>query len=217
MRILRASVTTKYTFYSASTDSADIAPLILTNYKKGISSTERVLEVASSLTISGVNASFGEGFEILESRTIVPNFHELTIKAPEMARFARPGQFAVLMANADSERSPFTIIDWNAEEGWVKFILEEVGRSSAEIGALKKGDKLAVASGPLGTPINLDKFESGTSALLLGGCYGIGAIYPIARELKARGVKVTCAIDARAGCLFYIVPSRRLCAGGGCR
>lgn len=150
-----------------------------------------------------VNASFGEGFEILESRTIVPNFHELTIKAPEMARFARPGQFAVLMANADSERSPFTIIDWNAEEGWVKFILEEVGRSSAEIGALKKGDKLAVASGPLGTPINLDKFESGTSALLLGGCYGIGAIYPIARELKARGVKVTCAIEASSAYLLY--------------
>jgi len=145
----------------------------------------------------------GDGYEVLESRTIVPNFHELTIKAPDMARHARAGQFAVLMANADSERSPFTIIDWNAEEGWVKFILEEVGRSSAEIGALKKGDKLAVASGPLGTPLDLGKFESGTSALLLGGCYGIGAIYPIARALKERGVKTVCAIEASSAYLLY--------------
>ncbi len=153
---------------------------------------------------SEARKSSNTGFEILENRTLVPNFHEVTILAPDMAKFARPGQFAVLMGNTDSERSPFTIIDWDAKEGWVKFILEEVGRSSAEIGALKKGEKLAVASGPLGTPVNLDKFEKGTSALLLGGCYGIGAIYPIARELKARGVKVTCAIEASSAyMLFY--------------
>ncbi len=147
--------------------------------------------------------SENEGFEVLDIRTPVPNFHELTICAPEMAKFARAGQFAVLMANKDSERSPFTIIDWNAEEGWVKFILEEVGRSSAELGSLKKGDRLAVASGPLGTPINLDQFENCASALLLGGCYGIGAIYPIARELKSRGVKVTCAIEASSAYMLY--------------
>lgn len=90
------------------------------------------------------------------------------------------------MANSDSERSPFTLIDWNAEEGWVKFIIEEVGRSSAEIGALQKGDRLAVLSGPLGTPLDLGRFKKGSKALLLGGCYGIAAIYPIARELKRR-------------------------------
>lgn len=87
---------------------------------------------------AAAQVKFDAGFEILDNRTVVPNFHEVTVKAPDMAKFARPGQFAILMANADSERSPFTIIDWNAEEGWVKFILEEVGRSSAEVGSLKK-------------------------------------------------------------------------------
>lgn len=152
---------------------------------------------------AAAQVKFDAGFEILDNRTVVPNFHEVTVKAPDMAKFARPGQFAILMANADSERSPFTIIDWNAEEGWVKFILEEVGRSSAEVGSLKKGDRLAVVSGPLGTPIDLDKFEKGSKALLLGGCYGIGAIYPIARELNARGVKVTCAIEASSAYMLY--------------
>ncbi|MFR6033937.1 MAG: hypothetical protein ACLUKN_12640 [Bacilli bacterium] len=56
---------------------------------------------------------------------------------------------------------PFTIIDWNAEEGWIEFIVEEVGRSSSELGALNKGDKIAVMSGPLGTPVDLERFAPG--------------------------------------------------------
>lgn len=134
---------------------------------------------------------------------LVPNFHELTVKAPEAAKFAKPGQFAILMANSNSERSPFTLIDWNADEGWVKFIIEEVGRSSAEIASLQKGDRLAVLSGPLGTPLDMEQFKPGSKALLLGGCYGIAAIYSIARELKKRGVKVVSAIEASSSYMLY--------------
>ena len=142
-------------------------------------------------------------YEIIENKTLVPNFHELKVRAPEVAKFAKPGQFAILMANSRSERSPFTIIDWNADEGWVKFIIEEVGRSSAEIASLSKGDKLRVVSGPLGTPVNLELFAEGSKVLLAGGCYGIGAIYPIARALKERGVKVTAAIEASSAYMLY--------------
>lgn len=145
----------------------------------------------------------GSEFEILENNVLAPNFHELKVKAPKIAKHAKPGQFAVLMAKHNSERSPFTLIDWNAEEGWVKFIIEEVGRSSAEIGALKKGDSLAVLSGPLGEALNLSSFKEGSKALLLGGCYGIAAIFPIARALKEMGVKVSCAIEASSAYMLY--------------
>lgn len=145
----------------------------------------------------------GSEFEILENNTLAPNFHELKVRAPKIAKHAKPGQFAALMANHNSERSPFTLIDWNADEGWVKFIIEEVGRSSAEIGALKPGESLAVLSGPLGEALNLSAFEKGSSALLLGGCYGIAAIFSIARTLKERGVKVTCAIEASSSYMLY--------------
>ena len=136
------------------------------------------------------------GFEVLENKLLAPNFHALKIKSPEMAKYAKAGQFAILMANEKSERSPFTICDWNAEEGWVQFVLEEVGRSSSELARLKAGDFLANASGPLGTPVDLSKFNAGDKVLLLGGCYGIAAIYPIARELKKLGAKVVSAIEA---------------------
>ncbi len=154
--------------------------------------------------VCALNAEKEKGdFEILENKMLVPNFHELKVYAPEVAKFAKAGQFAILMANSHSERSPFTIIDWNASEGWVKFIIEEVGRSSAEIGALKKGDKLRVVSGPLGTPVDIEKLATASKVLLVGGCYGIGAIYPIARALKEKGVSVTVGIEASSGYLLY--------------
>ena len=39
-----------------------------------------------------------EGFALIEKREIVPNMHYLTIEAPQVAGFAKPGQFAILMA-----------------------------------------------------------------------------------------------------------------------
>ncbi len=142
-------------------------------------------------------------FEVLENKLLAPNFHALKIKAPEMAKYAKAGQFAILMANEKSERSPFTICDWNAEEGWVQFVLEEVGRSSSELGRLQAGDFLANASGPLGTPFNFDNFKSGDKVLLLGGCYGIAAIYPVAKKLKEIGAFVSIAIEASTDILVF--------------
>ena len=145
----------------------------------------------------------GEPYEILENTLLAPNFHMLKIKAPEMAKYAKPGQFAILMADANSERSPFTIANWDAKEGWVKFVIEEVGRSSAELGAKKAGEYLATVSGPLGTPLDFSQFDSAKNILLLGGCYGIAAIYPLAREFKKRGKRVVAAIEASSAYLLY--------------
>ena len=137
-------------------------------------------------------------FSAMVSQTLVPNFHALKVKAPDIARHAKAGQFAIIMAYRNSERSPFTLIDWNAEEGWVKFIIEEVGRSSAEIGALKAGDRLFVVSGPLGTPVDLSIFKPGQKVLLAGGCYGIGAIMPVARALAEDRVGEECDYIAQS-------------------
>lgn len=142
-------------------------------------------------------------YEILENELLVPNFHSIKIKAPEMAKYAKPGQFAILMANQNSERSPFTIVDWSEKEGWVQFVIEEVGRSSSELARLKKGDFLESASGPLGTPFDFSKFNKDSKVLLLGGCYGIAAIYPIARKLKQMGARVVAAIEASTAFMVF--------------
>lgn len=140
------------------------------------------------------------GFALLEKREIVPNMHFFKIRAPQVAKFALPGQFVILMAKETSERSPFTLVDWDASEGWISLVIEEVGRSSRELASLKAGDCIAHVSGPLGLPLPI---ENKGTVLLGGGCYGIGAIFPLARALRQAGNRVICAIEASSSYLLY--------------
>src|SRR5690606_13818863 len=75
----------------------------------------------------------------------------------------------------------------------ITLIIEDVGRSSHEIALLNAGDRLAHVSGPLGVPMEIRQYGH---VMLGGGCYGIGAIYPLAKALHASGNRVTCVIEA---------------------
>jgi NAD(P)H-flavin reductase/ferredoxin len=141
------------------------------------------------------------GFPILEKEEVVPNFYTLTVRAPAVARHAKPGQFVIVMVTETSERVPFTLVDWGAEAGTIKLVIEEVGRSSGEIATLQAGDMLAHVTGPLGLPLTIENV--GTVALG-GGCYGIGAIYPLARAYKEAGNRVICVMEACSSYTLYM-------------
>jgi NAD(P)H-flavin reductase len=136
---------------------------------------------------------------VVANEPLVPNFYRVVIEAPAIARHARAGQFVIVMVRETSERVPFTLADWNAEQGTITLIVEEVGRSSHEIVSLRAGDRLAHVTGPLGVPLPIENV--GTVAVG-GGCYGIGAIYPIARAMKEAGNRVIAAIE---GCSYFML------------
>lgn len=140
------------------------------------------------------------GFLIRKKEEIAPNFHSFVVEAREIARYARPGQFIMLMAGETSERVPFTLTDWDPEEGTILFIIEETGRSSRELCALRAGDRIAHVSGPLGAPLDLSGADT---VALAGGCYGIGAIYPFAKALHRAGKRVFVILEASSHFLMY--------------
>ena len=145
--------------------------------------------------------SSSAGFAITEKKEIAPNMHFFKVVAPQVAKFAQPGQFVILMAQETSERSPFTLVDWDAEAGTISLVIEEVGRSSRELASLTAGETMAHVSGPLGLPLEI---ENRGTVVLGGGCYGIGAIYPLARALRQAGNRVICAIEASSSYLLYM-------------
>jgi NAD(P)H-flavin reductase len=126
--------------------------------------------------------------------------HLLRIHAPQVAAYAKPGQFVILMAKETSERTPFTLADWDAKAGSITLIIEEVGRSSRELISLSQGARLAHVSGPLGQAFPIE--HKGT-VVLGGGCYGIGAILPLARALKDVGNRVISVIEGSSAYLLY--------------
>jgi ferredoxin--NADP+ reductase len=112
----------------------------------------------------------------------------------------QPGQFVIVRADEHSERIPLTVADWNRSEGTISCVFIQVGTSTYKLGQLKAGDVLNAFVGPLGKPMDLN--FSGTAALV-GGCYGIGSIYPIARDLKEKGNRVISIIEGRSKFLLY--------------
>jgi ferredoxin--NADP+ reductase len=137
---------------------------------------------------------------VVERRMVVPNVHLLTVEAPEVAEAARPGNFVILRPDEQGERIPLTLADWDVVAGSVTSVFVQVGASTAKLARLRAGDEISSYAGPLGNETEIDHFGT---VLLIGGCYGIGSIRPIARALKAAGNRVVALIEARSAYLLY--------------
>ncbi|MDD8014419.1 MAG: sulfide/dihydroorotate dehydrogenase-like FAD/NAD-binding protein [Acidobacteriota bacterium] len=137
---------------------------------------------------------------ILQRKRLVPNIHLIEVHAPEVARKCRPGQFVIIMPDSRGERIPLTIADWDMAKGSVTSVFMVVGTSTQKLSLLREGDEIPVYTGPLGRPSEIKNFGT---VLCVGGCFGIAAIYPIARALKECGNRVISLIDVRADYLLY--------------
>ncbi|MEW5951674.1 MAG: sulfide/dihydroorotate dehydrogenase-like FAD/NAD-binding protein [Elusimicrobia bacterium] len=135
-----------------------------------------------------------EKYEILEKKDLSPSIAQHIIKAPLIAAKAQAGHFVILMAQENGERIPVTLVDWSPKEGWIKVIIQAIGKSTAQMNSLKTGDFFAEVAGPLGTPVEIKKY--GTVAGV-GGGVGIAELYPIARAFKQAGNKVISILGAR--------------------
>ncbi len=139
-------------------------------------------------------------YKILENEMIVPNIHRLKLEAPAVAASARPGQFVILRAEEDGERIPISISDWDAGEGSVTVFVVNAGRTTDTLVGIEAGKSIPTVVGPLGTPTEIDSFGT---VMCVGGCFGNGSIYPIARALKEKGNRVITVVEARSSYLLY--------------
>jgi ferredoxin--NADP+ reductase len=139
-------------------------------------------------------------FRIIESKMLVPNMHLLTVQAPEVARSVEPGHFVIVRAEEDGERIPLTVSDWDPEAGTITLIFLAIGRTTQKLASLQAGGSLPTVVGPLGKAMEIGHFGH---VVCVGGCYGIGSIYPIARALKNCGNTVTVVVEARSSYLLY--------------
>lgn len=131
-------------------------------------------------------------FEILQKDDIAPGLVLLRIKAPEVAKKTKPGQFVMVRADEVGERIPLSIADW--DDSSITVIIQDVGVTTRKLSALVKGDIILNLAGPLGKPSKIENY--GTVAVV-SGCFGTGPGFAMARELKSAGNKVVYVIEAR--------------------
>jgi len=139
-------------------------------------------------------------FAIVDKKEIVPNTYVVSVYAPTIAEKCLPGQFVIAMVNEKSERIPYTISDFDRKKGTITMVILEVGRSSREMANMQIGQHLAHFVGPLGKPVEIKKYGT---VLCAGGCFGVGAILPIARAMKEAGNKVICIEEASSHYLLH--------------
>ncbi len=136
--------------------------------------------------------------KVLKREIIVPNIHHLVLASDFIHKNSRAGEFIVVRADEFGERIPLNLVDWDEES--VSTVFMEVGTSTRKLANFKAGDELADIAGPLGRPTEMVQDKT---ILCVGGCYGIGAIYPVIRALKEKGNRVITAIEARSDFLLY--------------
>ena len=130
---------------------------------------------------------------ILEIDEIAPAFKSYVIHDPVIARRHRAGQFVMVMMHEHSERIPLTIADSDAVRGTIRLVVQEVGKTTMEMGTLQPGDPIEVV-GPLGKPTHIEKFGT---CVCVGGGAGIAPLLPIAFALSKAGNNVVSILGGR--------------------
>ena len=139
-------------------------------------------------------------YEVLEREVLAPGLVLLKIRAPAVAGKALAGQFIIVRAEEFSERIPLSLADWDEES--VMVIVQDVGVSTRKLCSLQKGDFIQNLAGPLGVPSRIQMY--GTVAIV-GGCFGIGPGFALARALKEAGNRVLFIVEARnEGWTFWL-------------
>jgi ferredoxin--NADP+ reductase len=139
-------------------------------------------------------------YRILEKRQLAPAIKMMVVEAPNAARKARAGQFVIVRVDEPGERIPLTIADHDPQRGTVTLIVQEVGKTTLQMGALAVGDSLVTVAGPLGHATEIENYGT---VVCVGGGVGIAPIFPIARALKEAGNEVVSIIGARSHDLLF--------------
>lgn len=139
-------------------------------------------------------------YEILAIEDLTPVTKMYEIRAPDVASKARAGQFVIIRIHEKGERIPLTIADYDRDRGTITLVVQEVGKTTAEMSTMQAGDPLASFTGPLG---NASEVEQYGTVICIGGGFAIAPIYPIARALKKAGNVVISILGVRSRELLF--------------
>ncbi len=126
-------------------------------------------------------------FRILKKQPLNPTVTLMKIEAPAVAKKANPGQFIILRTDAEGERIPLTIADYDTSEGSVTIIFQVVGATTEKLNHMNEGDFLQDFVGPLGKATNT---AGKKKVAVVGGGVGCAIAYPVAKKFHQLGTIV---------------------------
>jgi dihydroorotate dehydrogenase electron transfer subunit len=153
-----------------------------------------------------------EDAEVLSTTAHAGDQHVIRLRAPEIARRARPGAFVHLRcAPTLAMRRPMSIMLVDGTQGTFDVLFKAHGAGTAELAARKVGETLS-AMGPIGLPFKLDAYRP--RPLLIGGGVGIPPMVYLSDHMrKLKGVSPFVVMGSEVPFPFRAQPSRIMVAG----
>ena len=147
-------------------------------------------------------------FEIVTKKPLGPKVWLMDVVAPLVAGKAMPGQFLIVRTDAEGERIPLTVCDYDREKGQVTIVFQTVGAETERMSRLEVGDRFADVVGPLGNPSDLcelpmDELKK-KKILFIAGGVGTAPVYNQLKWLHSNGVDVDCIQGARTKDLLIL-------------
>ncbi|MDH5483019.1 MAG: sulfide/dihydroorotate dehydrogenase-like FAD/NAD-binding protein [Candidatus Bathyarchaeota archaeon] len=139
-------------------------------------------------------------YEVLKNMELAPKIRLFEVYAPEMAEKAKPGQFVIVIIDEKGERIPLTLAGYDAENGTITFVFNEVGKTTKQLGILREGDSIWNITGPLGNPSEIRNFGR---VLCVAGGVMIAPMLLQVKALREAGNTIVTAIGARIEELLF--------------
>lgn len=140
-------------------------------------------------------------YEIVEKKQLAESIYFMNIKAPRVAKAAKPGQFIIAKIDEKGERIPLTICNYDEDKKTITIVFQVVGESTRRMSLLNKGDYFRDFVGPLGVEsqfVNEDiSCLKNKRILFVAGGVGVAPIYPQVKWLNSKGIKADVIIGAK--------------------
>ena len=144
-------------------------------------------------------------YKVVANEPLTPDVWRMVL-AGDTQWITRPGQFVNIELEGRYLRRPISISDWS--EDTITIIYKVVGRGTEQMSRMTEGHELDVLTG-LGNGFDAD--VECQRPLLVGGGGGVPPLYRLAKELIARGRKVSVVLGFNtAKELFYADEFRAL-------
>ncbi len=156
-------------------------------------------------------------YKILETKELAANIFYMVVEAKRVAKSCKPGQFVIVRTDAQAERIPLTICDYDREKGTVTIVFQIVGAATQMMSALKAEDTFHDFVGPLGCVSEFVNEDLETlkqkKMLFVAGGVGTAPVYPQVKWLHERGIEADVIVGAKTKELLILEEEMKAVAG----
>ena len=156
-------------------------------------------------------------YKILNAKELTTNIYQMEVEAKRVAKSCNPGQFIIARMDADGERIPLTICDYDREKGTITIVFQIVGASTQKMAALKAGDSFHDFVGPLGCASefvseDLEELKKKRMLFVAGGV-GTAPVYPQVKWLHEHGIAADVIVGSKTKDLLILEKEMEAVAG----